>query len=563
MIPSLLLLFTLAATAFSAELSLSVSHHYAGKPVFLDSFRYQTAQQETYALTRISYLLSGFQLEKTDGSRLELPDQYAWIDHQANTHFRLKNIPEADYKAIHFNVGLDKNSNHLDPAKYPADHPLSSLRNLHWNWAEGYIFLAIEGHQLEGKKGFVYHLANDHNLTPVSISQSIKITNNTHIDLNLDIENLINSPSPIHFLTDGNISHSAKDDPIAAKLKRNLTNSFSITKISSLQQPVKEKLKALYMPETFTPYPFSLPSHIPIPALPTDNPLISERVTLGNALFHDNRLSKDNSISCASCHQQQFAFTDPKKQSTGVNQATSLRNSMPLQNLAWKKQFFWDGRVSKLRDQVIFPITDKAEMHQDIDLLPEKINSLSPLFKKAFGNQEITTEKITLALEAYLLTLTSLDSKFDQSIKGNTTLTKQEQRGLKLFFTENDPRNRKRGADCFHCHSGPFFSDDSFHDTGLPSITDTGLERTTGKATDRFKFITPSLRNIALTAPYMHDGRFDTLEKVIDHYDHAHKTTPNLDPNLSKHGTLGLQLSQDDKAALVAFLKTLTDPKFK
>jgi len=240
---------------------------------------------------------------------------------------------------------------------------------------------------------------------------------------------------------------------------------------------------------------------------------------------------------------------------------------MPLQNLAWKTKFFWDGRANTLRQQVLVPITAPSEMHQDLALLPGKIKDLQPLFKKAFttpaGTNQITTEKITLALEAHLLTLTSLNSKFDQSIKGNTTLTEQEQRGLKLFFTENNPRTHTRGADCFHCHNGPFFTDNSFHDTGLPSLIDNGLQRITNKSTDQFKFLTPSLRNIELTAPYMHDGRFQTLEQTIDHYDHAHAKTPNLDPNLSKHGKAGLQLTPQDKADLIAFLKTLTDPKFQ
>jgi cytochrome c peroxidase len=162
-----------------------------------------------------------------------------------------------------------------------------------------------------------------------------------------------------------------------------------------------------------------------------------------------------------------------------------------------------------------------------------------------------------------LLTLTSFDSKFDRSMQGKEQLTDEEKRGFELFMTEYEPRMGQKGADCFHCHGGPLFSDHQFHNNGLSPIeTDTGRERVTQDERDLYKFSTPSLRNIALTAPYMHDGRFETLEEVIEHYDHNLRRSPTLDPNLAKHPPTGMRLSSEDKKALVAFLKMLTDEKF-
>jgi len=157
-----------------------------------------------------------------------------------------------------------------------------------------------------------------------------------------------------------------------------------------------------------------------------------------------------------------------------------------------------------------------------------------------------------------LLTRLSFDSKLDRSLKGKATLTDEEKRGFELFFTESEPRLGKLGADCFHCHGGALFTDHSFHNNGLSTTDDVGLEKVTGKSSDRYKFSTPSLRNIALTAPYMHDGRFATLEEVIDHYNSDFERNETLDPNLAKHSQ-GLGLSEADKKALIAFLKTLSD----
>jgi cytochrome c peroxidase len=205
------------------------------------------------------------------------------------------------------------------------------------------------------------------------------------------------------------------------------------------------------------------------------------------------------------------------------------------------------------------PIIDPLEMDETLENVVAKLAAdpaYPPLFRAAFGSGEITPENIGLALENFLLTRVSFSSKFDRFFAGLETLTAQEKRGFELFFTESEPRMGRLGADCFHCHGGANFTDHSFHNNGLKSNDDRGLEAFTGLATDRHKFSTPSLRNISRTAPYMHDGRFATLEEVIEHYNAPPTRSTTLDPNLAKHPQ-GLGLNEEDNAALIEFLKTL------
>jgi cytochrome c peroxidase len=185
------------------------------------------------------------------------------------------------------------------------------------------------------------------------------------------------------------------------------------------------------------------------------------------------------------------------------------------------------------------------------------------LFENAFGSPKITSDKIARAIEQFLLVQVSFTAKFDRVLRGDEKFTPAEQRGFELFFTEYDPYHGQLGADCFHCHGGPLFQSQTFANNGLDStFSDLGLFQTTHRAGDGGKFAVPSLRNVEMTAPYMHDGRFRTLDEVVDHYCTGMKRSATLDPNLAKHPDGGVPLSADDKKALVAFLKTLTDEKF-
>jgi cytochrome c peroxidase len=559
----------------AATLQLQFTPKVAGEPLQPASFRYQTAAHETFSITRVSWLASEFALQHNDGSWLELSNSVAWLDYEQNRDsIRLEKIPPGEFQAVRFTVGLNTNLNHADVTKFPANHPLNpNLDGLHWSWQGGYIFMALEGlwRNANGEMdGWAYHLARDTNAVRVTLAAPLEITNETKVEVDLDLATTLNAPRPLSFGKDGSSTHSRDGDPISAALVKNLTGAFRVHRVTQLTETeiAIAHPKPLYLPAKFTPYEFQMSATFPIPDLPRDNPLLVERVELGKKLFFDKRVSVNNAQSCADCHAPEKAFTDARRTARGAEGEFGPRNSMPLFNLAWKKEFFWDGRAKSLREQVLQPIQNPIEMHQSLTNLCEKLRAddktdYAGLFTAAFGAPDITAEKISLALENYLLTLTSFNAKFDRVLRGEESFTPEEQRGFELFSTEYDPRRGQYGADCFHCHGGPLFQSQAFANNGSDgALADIGREKVTGKASDRGKFSTPSLRNIALTAPYMHDGRFRTLESVIEHYSTGVPRSPTLDPNLAKHPDGGVPLSQADKRALVAFLKTLTDAQF-
>ncbi len=310
----------------------------------------------------------------------------------------------------------------------------------------------------------------------------------------------------------------------------------------------------------FQPGPFSMPDF-------KDNPPTIEGVKLGRMLFYEKMLSKDNSQSCATCHKQENGFSDPDRFSIGVEGQPGKRQAMSVFNTAWHQvEFFWDGRAHLLRDQSLMPIQDPLEMNETLENVIAKLSEsqmYKDQFKRAFDSEEITAEKMSLAMEQFMNTIVSYSSKYDKYKAGEVQLTASEQRGMRLFNLEyNEFRPNESGADCQHCHSNNNFDFTQYVNNGLDKdgeFIDLGREEVTGDPADRGKFKVPSLRNIELTAPYMHDGRFNTLEEVIDHYDHGIKISPSLDPALLYTTNTGLRLTSQDKADLIAFLKTFTD----
>lgn len=552
-------------TLADSPLHLTFTHHVSDQPLHLDSLRYENAAAETWSATRISYLVSGLTLHAGPDTPAFVSATDGFIDAATSrTRWSLPQIPPGTYSALTFHIGLDKVRNHSDPAKYGADHPLNpNLNKLHWDWQGGYIFLALEGHwRGQGARfpeGYAYHFANDENLTRVTLEGPITIMAETDLAVALDLAKVLDGLS---FGKDGATTHSRPGDPVATRLRENLPAGFRLVQVAPTPAAAaRSELKPIDLPADPTPYPLTLPRHVPIPGLPRDNPLIVERVALGEKLFSEPKFSRTNTLSCASCHHGP-TFSDPRRFSPGVDGLHPNRHSMPLLNLAWKSGFFWDGRASSLREQVLMPIEDHLELDESVEKVVDELQAdpaYPPLFEAAFGSGETSSLTISLALENFLLSRLSFDSKFDASLKGQATLTEEEGRGMKLFFTESEPRLGRKGADCFHCHGGSLFSDHGFHNNGLATNDDIGLEVATGRASDRFKFSTPSLRNVSLTAPYMHDGRFATLEEVIEHYNAPVTYTATLDPNLAKHPH-GLGLDETDKAALIAFLKTLSPP---
>ncbi len=321
-----------------------------------------------------------------------------------------------------------------------------------------------------------------------------------------------------------------------------------------------------------TPYQPDVPEHFPNMPVPADNPMTKEGVELGRQLFYDERLSRDNTISCASCHEQKYSFSDKEKFSLGVDGQIGSRNSMALINLAWQEDFFWDGRDESLEEQILEPVVTPHEMDQS---WPTTLNKLSAdvdyrnQFFNVFGVEEFDSTHVSKAIAQFLRTLISGKSKYDVMYKYQNSLpltpeeqviyeqiTTEEWAGMDVFFSLS-------GGDCLHCHDGALAHVNMFANNGLDAtFEDAGRMLVTGNPADKGKFKVPTLRNIEHTAPYMHDGRFETLDDVVDHYSFGLVESPTIDPMMEFAHQGGVQLDFQERELLKTFLKTFTDEQF-
>lgn len=305
----------------------------------------------------------------------------------------------------------------------------------------------------------------------------------------------------------------------------------------------------------FTPIYFEIPKGFPKPVYDfSKNPLTEEGFQLGRNLFYDPILSEDNTISCASCHLQQTGFAHVDHDlSHGIEGKIGTRNSLSLQNLAWTKDFMYDGGINNLEVQALTPISSEIEMHETLQNVVEKLQKSGKypnLFQKAFGTQKITGQLTLKAISQFVVQLVSANSKYDKVNRGEEKFTEMEQKGYELF------KNK-----CAYCHKEPLFTSDTFVNNGLPidtTLNDFGRIKITQNPKDNLKFKVPTLRNIQFTFPYMHDGRFKTLNDVVKHYNSG----------IVKSETLSMQLQQpmyltdNQRTEIIAFLKTLTDTEF-
>ena len=303
---------------------------------------------------------------------------------------------------------------------------------------------------------------------------------------------------------------------------------------------------------------FQKPSNFPEPVYKFQNNNITKAgFDLGRKLFFDPMLSVDNTISCGSCHIPTSAFTQHGHSvSHGINDLLGTRNSPPIMNLAWSSSFMWDGGIADLDLQPIAPITNHVEMGETMSNVLLKLKNkteYAQLFKAAFGSEEVTNIKMLKALSQFMLMCVSAESKYDSVMRNQKTFTTDEKAGYVLFQNK-----------CNSCHKEPLFTDYNFRNNGLqPSnLNDIGREMITLLPTDKYKFKVPSLRNLAYTAPYMHDGRFLNVDAVLEHYKNQVVQTSNLDPFLLSNGETGISLTDDEKGKLLIFLNTLNDRKF-
>jgi cytochrome c peroxidase len=290
-----------------------------------------------------------------------------------------------------------------------------------------------------------------------------------------------------------------------------------------------------------TPLSIEFPASFPILEIPADNPTTVEGVLLGRMLYYDPILHKDSLMACASCHQQAFSFSTPG-------------NIIPHINLGWNRSFLWNGKIQgALEDIMLFESQEFFET--DLSRL-QKHPEYPDLFFKAFGSETASYEAIAKALSQFLRTMISSNSKYDRYIdpKQIVFLSDEEFLGFDIFYSEK--------GDCFHCHGGILFTDNQFHNNGLDAEPEHGLFEITGNPFDKGLYKTPTLRNVALTAPYMHDSRFQTLEEVIDFYSEGLRQSPTVDPLMKNVHQGGIQLTEAEKGYLLAFLNMLTDTTY-
>ena len=290
-----------------------------------------------------------------------------------------------------------------------------------------------------------------------------------------------------------------------------------------------------------TPYIEHFPSYFPSMPVSSDNPTTVEGVELGRMLYYDKLLHPNHTLSCSFCHNQSNSFS------------TASSNSLAHINIGWNTSFLWNGKVEgSLEEIMLFEVEEFFGTNLSDFNNHEKYPAL---FKKAFGVEEITSKELSYALAQFFRTLNSYDSKYDRVLQGLATLTPEEADGYDIFFSER--------GDCFHCHASAMWTDNLFHNNGLDANPHPGRSAVTGSPLDVGRFKTPTLRNIEFTAPYMHDGRYQTLEEVIDFYSHGLQWSPTIDPlmkNVNISG--GVDLSAQDKINLIAFLKTLSDTSY-
>ncbi|MDZ4822963.1 MAG: cytochrome c peroxidase [Flavobacteriales bacterium] len=342
---------------------------------------------------------------------------------------------------------------------------------------------------------------------------------------------------------------------------------FSCRKDDPVPPLVTQEMNAPQLPESPFHYGEEIPDFFYTPGLsffesePGDNPTTDAGATLGRVLFYDKNLSASKTVACASCHLQEHGFADVTPGSTGHNGGTTGRNASHLVNLRFNFRLFWDLRANGLEEQVLMPIQDQLEMGMTLEGLVAHLNTIEyypSLFQNAFGESEITSERISMALSQFVRSIISYETKFDEGLQtGFVNFTEQELLGKSLFFNGD--------THCNHCHMTYNFYSTQALNNGLESdYIDEGVGALSGDPEDMGKFKVPSLRNVALTSPYMHDGRFATLEEVVEHYNSGVQPHPYLDDRLTEEGTVGgtpfqLNLSVEEKEALIAFLNTITD----
>lgn len=529
----------------SGTLRIALDEQVDGAPLPFGALVNENAAGNTYAVDRLRYFLCNVRAERADGSFVEV-DAYHYRDAaDATTAAFEVTLPGGAYDRISVLLGLDPELNvvgALDdvPEVEAMRWPAALGDGYHYVWLEGrYRDAAGDPVPFDVRTGRVDDGAQvtDHAVRVTLPASAVTIGEGTTtlpavVNVNAWFDD------PVYDLTE----HPDMIDDLDAQaaLRDNASNLF---------EPVLETLELV----TFL-FPGAQPLEMPEP---DDNPTSRQGIALGRMLFYDPILSGDSTLACAGCHRQAQAFGDPRRFSVGIDGTQGTRQAPTIINASWIRRLFWDGRSPSLEDQAIHPVENPIEMHADWDEVVARIQahpSYPALFARVFGTSAITRDLVVKAIAQFERSLISRNSRYDRWNVLQDTFTAQEERGFALFHTET--------AECFHCHHPTeLFTGNLFFNIGLDStVVDSGRGAITGNPQELAQFRAPTLRNVGVSAPYMHDGRFSTLEEVMAHYRNGvHTDLGNVDALLV--GGLP-QLTDQDIEDLIAFLHTLTDHEF-
>jgi len=495
---------------------------------------YRNAAGNAYGVMRLQYFVSDLTLRRADGTTVRVTDtHYVDVAEPSSLRYRAAQpVPAGAYVALGLVIGIPKERN-LSGA---FSNPPESLMEWPDAMGGGYHYLKLEGRFVDRNgqlANFKLHtgmlMGIDRSVAITLEGLGLEINDGEHeIEIVMDLAEWLQNPDAYDFnaFLPGMMGNAAAQD-LAQR------NGRDVLAIGYVGPPRNQAP---------TPHAIPLPSHVPLTmSVPADNPTTVEGVALGRRLYYDAKLDGVSDRACAGCHVQQASFTSRRAQGIPAHV-----------NLGFSTVFLWDGRVEgTLEDVMRFEVEEFFRA----DLPALAADPVYPeMFARAFGPGPITSRRAAHALAQFQRTLVSFESKFDRIQRGEEAATEEERRGAAIFFGET--------GDCFHCHGTVLFTDHRFHDIGLDADPVRGRADVTGDAADGGAFKTPTLRNIALTAPYMHDDRYETLKEVVDFYSEGLRPSPTIDPLMQNVARGGIGLTAEQKEDLLAFLHTLTDRAF-
>jgi cytochrome c peroxidase len=533
--------------AEAGRVILSLAESVDATPLAFGALVYENAAGNRYSVDRFRYYVSGVRLERTDGSVVEMDAvHYRDAADPGTSTFTLEDVPGGSYVALSLLIGLDAAHNEWGalpdtPENAAMRWPASLGDGYHYAWLEGRYRdetgaaapYAVRTGRIDDGVNF------DDNLVRLVVPTSALVVDEGPVTLDVEVNVNAWFDDPPFDLAEN--ADMVADPAAQAALRDNA---------SDLLDPVIIELE----PVSFT-FPGAEPPVMPEPA---GNPTTRQGIQLGRLLFYDPILSGDSTLACAGCHVQERAFGDPRRLSVGIGGERTPRHAPTIINPGWIRDLFWDGRSPSIEDQAIHPVENPIEMAADWDDVVADIQAhptYPALFRQVFGTSTIERDLVLKAIAQFERSLISRSSRYDRWLRGQESFTAQEERGWAIFHSES--------ADCFHCHHpNELFTTNQFINIGLDSVVvDPGLGGIDGDPNHLSQFRVPTLRNVGVSAPYMHDGRFATLEEVLEHYRTGGKAgTANVSP-LIRTG-VGLPLSDQDIEDIIAFLHTLTDESF-